>query len=218
MVFRVLIVCALIALFNKNYALSNDLDLQARIEKLERRIELEQESCKEMNARLKEEVQSLRNIITNEHRNGTLTHVYKRQSTPEVVAFTAYLSYNPEHIADGQIIPFDRTITNLGNAFNIHSHTFICPVDGLYMFSVVISHLTIGEVLGKLVIDGVNIVDAIADPVTNGHDQQGINMAVVQARKGQAVQVVNYLYNDVWYRSDETNRFSTFSGVLLQEM
>ncbi|KAH3810658.1 complement C1q tumor necrosis factor-related protein 3-like [Dreissena polymorpha] len=218
MVFRFLVGCALISILHRNYVQSDDFNLQARIDQLEKKIEFEKEStlqtCKKMNAQLQEEVLSLRTIITNVQQNGTLTN--KRQSPPELVAFTAYIENGAGHISNGQIIPFDRTVTNLGNAFNIHSHTFVCPVDGLYMFSFVVSHYGRGEVLGKLVIDGVNIVDAIANPVADDHDQQGVNMAVVQARRGQAVQVVNYLYNDAWYRTDEINRFSTFSGVLLQ--
>ncbi|KAH3810664.1 hypothetical protein DPMN_139058 [Dreissena polymorpha] len=79
------------------------------------------------------------------------------------------------------------------------------------------------EVVAKLVIDGVGIVEAISNPVQHAnqqndyHDQQGANIAVVEVRRGQSY-VVNYLHSDVVLRSDEIHRFTTFSGVLLHEM
>ncbi|XP_052215119.1 caprin-2-like isoform X2 [Dreissena polymorpha] len=200
---------------------SLDIGLEARVDELENQNEamLQQlAEYKEKNELLTEKLNVLSNVLTNVHLNMLPNFEHKRQTSPEAVAFTAYISHNPTHLNDGQIIPFDRTVTNIGDAFNVHSHMFICPVGGLYMFSFVMCQLGTSNAETQLVVDGVHIVDAITNPITGDHDQQGVNMAFVQVKKGQTVFVKNYFYSDISYRSEELHRFASFSGVLLQEM
>ncbi|KAH3811590.1 hypothetical protein DPMN_140000 [Dreissena polymorpha] len=141
---------------------------------------------KEKNELLTERLNVLSNVLTNVHLNVSSNYEHKRQTSPEAVAFTAYISNNPTHLYHGQIIPYDRTVTNIGDAFNIYAHTFICPVGGLYMFSFVMCQLGTSNAETQLVVDGVHIVDAITNPITGDHhDQQGVNMAFVQISGSQ---------------------------------
>ena len=43
---------------------------------------------------------------------------------------------NVEFFEEGQILPFDLVLTNVGGHFSEDVSSFICPVDGLYLFSV----------------------------------------------------------------------------------
>ncbi|XP_053379682.1 collagen alpha-1(X) chain-like [Mercenaria mercenaria] len=142
----------------------------------------------------------------------------KRQNILEAVAFTAYIDHDIQHIGIEQVIPYNQVVTNIGGSFNTNTHVFTSPVTGIYLFSYVVSQLGMTEIDIKLVLDGKNTVDAISDPVTAGHDQQAVNVAVLQVNKGQSVYVVNYYHTDVNIRSDELYRFSSFSGVLIQPL
>ena len=67
----------------------------------------------------------------------------------------------------------------------------------------------------KIVIDGSNQVDGIAESREYEHDVQGGNTIITYVDAGQAVWVVQYFEADSVVRGDANYRFTTFSGVLL---
>ena len=81
-------------------------------------------------------------------------------------AFTAYLDHELSHLGIDQTIIFNRVLFNDGNAFNSRSGIFTCPVNGVYMFFFAVGSGYGGsqhQIVAKLVTNGVNQVDAIAD-------------------------------------------------------
>ena len=96
------------------------------------------------------------------------------------MAFTAYIDADVAHVGINQAVPYNKVASNIGGGFNVHTHVFTAPVSGIYQFTFVISEISQTEMVAKLVVDGQNVVDAITNPVTPGHDQQGVNAAAIQ--------------------------------------
>ena len=49
------------------------------------------------------------------------------------VAFTAYSS-NATYSTEGEVIQFQEVLTNIGDAFDVTTGMFTCPISGYYMF------------------------------------------------------------------------------------
>ena len=62
---------------------------------------------------------------------------FSQSSSEATVGFSAYVSgSNDEEFEAGTVLPFSNIITNIGDSFNPENSSFVCPVDGLYMFTV----------------------------------------------------------------------------------
>ncbi|XP_045206828.2 heavy metal-binding protein HIP-like [Mercenaria mercenaria] len=60
-----------------------------------------------------------------------------REAVEKEVAFYAtHTQHDIRKLGQGQIIAFDQTVTNIGNAYNTHHGAFVAPVDGTYVFHV----------------------------------------------------------------------------------
>ncbi|XP_045187626.2 uncharacterized protein LOC123545367 [Mercenaria mercenaria] len=53
---------------------------------------------------------------------------------PTQVVFHSYLSTGVASIGEKLTVPFDKVSVNEGSGFDIGFHTFICPVNGIYVF------------------------------------------------------------------------------------
>ena len=85
------------------------------------------------------------------------------------------------------------------------------------MFYFTVSNSAGHQIVAKLVVNGVNYVDAIAD--SDGGNQyteaQGSNMAILSLSKGSHVSIENYRWGQQQADGAPTNRFSSFSGIRL---
>jgi hypothetical protein len=90
----------------------------------------------------------------------------RRRRQTEVVAFSVYLSHDIDHMGIGHHIVFDKTITNDGAGYNVHTGIFTVPVTGLYLFTFSVGDGGHYNVL-QLVLDGSNLVDIVDSPVNN---------------------------------------------------
>lgn len=134
------------------------------------------------------------------------------------IAFSAYLTHTNSHTVIGQPIKFDRVLINDGQGYNNYTGSFTAPVAGVYLFTFSIDSGKTTFV--KLVVNGVNQVDVIANPHTNVADKRlshsmGGNTAIVRVAQGDAVLVETYETADGQVSSSDTFRLCTFSGVLL---
>ena len=132
------------------------------------------------------------------------------QTTP--IAFTAYLDKTISHLGINHVIPFDKVLLNEGNAFNTHTGTFHCPRSGIYLFHFSIESEHAGVMVAKLVIDGNNQLDGVADG--GGFDMTSTT-AIVRVTAGQSVWVATYQVNDRTLFDTNNFRYTSFSGVLL---
>ncbi|XP_045187629.2 cerebellin-2-like [Mercenaria mercenaria] len=142
-------------------------------------------------------------------------NAFRRQSYDStVVAFSATLNRaNIEHIGVHQNIVFSDVITNIGNGYNNHHGLFIAPVSGLYMFSTTLLSGPNVEYSAAIEINGSDVVKMFERGTDNRHGS-ATQTVVVQLKKGDDV-AVQSLVPDHTYWGD---RYSSFSGVLLQEL
>ncbi|KAK3590480.1 hypothetical protein CHS0354_015647 [Potamilus streckersoni] len=131
------------------------------------------------------------------------------------VAFTAYLDHPVTDLTSGMVIKFSGTLINDGNGYDIHTGIFTVPVDGTYLFTFSIVRINANQLVAKLVVDGVGIVDAIADPAVGAHEHQGTNAAIIRVRKGQTVSIKAVHMESGTLFSLASDRYCTFAGVLL---
>ena len=107
------------------------------------------------------------------------------------VAFTAVMTSNQTIEVPGQPIVFDRTITNIGDAFHLVLNAFVCPDDDFYMFTwtVVATGLAGGQV--NLYMDGTNIKQSHLTPIASGYETTGTSSIshVQQCKQGSILQI-----------------------------
>ncbi|KAL3870739.1 hypothetical protein ACJMK2_038783 [Sinanodonta woodiana] len=139
----------------------------------------------------------------------------RRGIVAEHVAFTAYLDHPVTDITTGMVIKFSGTLLNDGNCYNIYTGIFTVPVDGTYLFTFSIVRINQNQLVAKLVVDGVGMVDAIADPAVGLHEHQGTNAAIIRLKKGQSVWIEAFHLESGTLFSLQNDRYCTFAGVLL---
>ena len=85
------------------------------------------------------------------------------------------------------------------------------------MFYFSVSNRAGHQIVAKLVVNGVNYVDAIADSEGGNHntEAQGSNMAILALSKGSHVCVENYRWGQQQADGAPLNRFTSFSGIRL---
>ncbi|XP_052803185.1 complement C1q-like protein 2 [Mya arenaria] len=155
-------------------------------------------------------------VLRNKHEHDTDRAARQIVYSPSQVAFHAYLSAHPTGLAHHDVIPFDMTKLNAGNAFDPSTHVFTCPFNGIYVFQSALMSEAHDMVQTEIVIDGADEVSMYAAGSTNSHGfDQGFNALVNTCRKGQRVWVRNYHINGHGMYSME---YSSFSGFLLYEV
>ena len=118
------------------------------------------------------------------------------------------------HAVTGLHITLFQVITNEGSGFNIHTGVFTCPETGMYLFS-----FSIGErgnaqqSWASLKVNSENIINAVAETLTETDDDQGSNTVVIRLQDGDSVWVSgNY---DNHHVEGSEFRISSFTGVFL---
>ncbi|KAL4229680.1 hypothetical protein ACF0H5_010068 [Mactra antiquata] len=130
-----------------------------------------------------------------------------------VAFYATHTDHNIHNLGARQILLFQQTHTNIGNAYNNNTGSFVAPVDGTYVL-----HATI---MG-IDTDGVTNQHFLAHFDVNGvpyskfyvtyHDQSS-QMLVINLKAGQTVTVKN----DISGVGFVGEHYSTFSGFLLYQ-
>ncbi|XP_052804671.1 uncharacterized protein LOC128234460 [Mya arenaria] len=100
-------------------------------------------------------------VLRNKHEHDTDRAARQIVYTPSQVAFHAYLTVHPTGLALHDVIPFDMTKLNAGNAFDPSTHVFTCPFNGIYVFQSALMSEPNDMVQTEIVIDGAEEVAAM---------------------------------------------------------
>ncbi|XP_036410800.1 complement C1q-like protein 4 [Megalops cyprinoides] len=130
-------------------------------------------------------------------------------STRSPVAF--YVALKEEFSTD-EILKFTDVVTNLGQAYEPSSGKFTCPTTGVYFFSFHIVK-TGRRLWADLMVNKEVVASATALDVM--HTDTAANSAVLKLKTGDQVYVK--LDGSDKTLQDTNNRYSTFSGYLVNE-
>ncbi|XP_072044711.1 uncharacterized protein [Amphiura filiformis] len=142
-------------------------------------------------------------------------------SLRQMVAFMAVKTTNQKG-APGDVVTFQETETNIGNAFDTTTSTFTSPVSGLFEFNF---HISIKQysypVISLMKISKKNgvsvIISTFESPENNLHISS--NTASVQLDAGDKVQLQfkarSGAIKNSNYGINEQFKYSSFSGVML---
>ena len=135
------------------------------------------------------------------------------------MAFSARLSGDQDSPNDGaslgqhQIVQFNDAITNIGNAYDVHSGIFTAPAAGSYAFF--LSQMTPNQ-HGYLELEinknGVTILDRVySESGSNDWDDQGSTLVTTHLATGDRVWV-----QEVYGDAVRADYWTIFSGFLVQ--
>ena len=144
-------------------------------------------------------------------------HTVQSKCIDDFVAFTAYINVASHYtsVTLDQRLIFNGVVTNIGNAYNQTSGSFVCPRHGIYQFTLSLWSEAGHDAKVELVkgIWGIMIVDVRANGgSTNEH---GGNSVIIECQANE----------QVWLRGKASNgelhthpayKQNTFSGMLIR--
>ncbi|XP_060598975.1 complement C1q-like protein 4 [Ruditapes philippinarum] len=131
------------------------------------------------------------------------------------VSFSAVLDDALFNIVIGQTIVFNKVFLNEGNAYNAQTGEFTVPMDGVYLFSYFVAEWNKDEVVLRLLVNGENRVDAVAEGLQDRHNDQGGNLVILRLHAGDTVLIQAYDSSNVHIDGAASYWYTSFSGVRL---
>ena len=132
-----------------------------------------------------------------------------------MVGFTAYSELS-QTLQEDDLVRFDETLTNYGNFYSAASSIFLCPYNGLYLFSMHVLAAQDSSVQINIMVDGRQMVIAWADGI-DGVYPQSSNTVVTECFEGQSVWLQSSSQSNGSRIFNNAFKHSTFSGVLIQK-
>ena len=131
------------------------------------------------------------------------------------IAFTVKNLERYSGIRGGQVLPYKDVVLNLGGHFSRSSHSFVCPVHGLYVFSVTIVTEKNFRDCVQLNMEGRKVcgICAYDDGESTSNGSGTLSMAL-ECLQGSVINVVNPVTGNFKRDSDE----QLFSGFLLKKL
>ena len=112
------------------------------------------------------------------------------------------------------MIVFGAIITNIGGYFNPDSSSFLCPVTGVYYFSLTVANVDEQDnIFAHIMKDDESLVTPMATRF--GTYNQGSASVVTVCERGQSVWAQNVIDSNAHMHGDPEYRYSTFSGFLI---
>ncbi|KAL3831363.1 hypothetical protein ACJMK2_023116 [Sinanodonta woodiana] len=140
-----------------------------------------------------------------------------RQVANEPIAFSTYITDYVYHLGINQVIKYNGVLTNEGSAYNSHTGIFTCPQGGLYLISFFANSMNGHPVWVQLMVDDINVSDAVGYSLRDNQDNQGGNVAILRLRAGQLVWTSIHYHSDSTLAGTREFRHVTFSGVRLSD-
>ena len=125
------------------------------------------------------------------------------------VGFTAYAEDWRSYQEDDLVL-FESVVTNLGAHYNPVTSTFLCPYDGVYLFSVSFNANSNYRMRASIIRNSSYLADALA--YTNENPNHASALVITDCSPGSKVWVRSY--NDNNYMTADP-RTALFSGYLL---
>ena len=130
------------------------------------------------------------------------------------IGFTACGRF-PRVYSENQTVLFDRQLTNYGGLYNSQTLSFICPVDGVYIFTVTIS-VNNANINVCIMRDDIELTDTWAR-TDNELFAHATNMVVTECLMGDVVwPLVSHSSGTGDISSSSTDCYTTFSGILIK--
>ena len=126
------------------------------------------------------------------------------------VGFTASANTGNTLYENGDVIVFDDVISNFGGHYNPNISTFICPWDGVYLFSVNVQGYLSATMDIDLMRNDVQLVEMMIDDITSVYNRASMTL-VIDCTSGDVM----------WVRAGHSNyihaaaRRTLFAGYLL---
>lgn len=130
----------------------------------------------------------------------------------EVAFYATHSKHDVTHLGDNQIIAFNQTVTNIGNAYNVHHGAFTAPVDGTYVFHVTLMG-TLHDAANKFYSAFIDVDDIAYSRFWIVPYDQSSHMFVIELKSGNVVSVKNARVDD----GIVGQHYSSFSGFLLYQ-
>ncbi|WAR27291.1 C1QT3-like protein [Mya arenaria] len=136
----------------------------------------------------------------------------RREYVGSPVAFLATLTNHITHAGALQPIVFDRVVSNVGGAYNVHLGSFVAPVSGIYVFSTTLLSYP-GHTSHFQFVKNNDFVSRLFLHTSSGQYETVSQTVVLQLNKGDDVTIRNQDPDEAIHGSN----YSTFAGFLIWE-
>ena len=131
----------------------------------------------------------------------------------EPIGFTACGAESRDYNVS-EIVLFERVLTNYGGYYSSQASSFMCPIDGVYVFTLAINvvETNIGVCINR---NGVELTTTWVDGAPHNH---ATNAVVTECLTGDVIWPrIKFISGDNNIYS-EINCFTSFSGVLIKHL
>jgi hypothetical protein len=147
-----------------------------------------------------------------------LENACKAANSNTFVAFYAQMNVTKQY-QDHESIQFSRVLINYGEHYHRNNGSFICPVNGIYMFTYTILSEIYANFNINLFIDDDLVTSSLGfRPFNATYNDKIENIAIVQCESYQSVQLKIKYINPPGLNSYLIQYKSSFSGTLLHAM
>ena len=131
----------------------------------------------------------------------------------DVVGFTVYADAHAYYDL-GEVVVFNGVTSNIGGHFQPATSSFLCPVTGVYYFSLAVSNVNDdNNIHAHLMLE--NQILASVRAAALGTYNQATNSAIITCEMGQTVWVQATASDEQRVFGDPNYRLSSFSGFLV---
>ena len=149
----------------------------------------------------------MENLIAND--------IYITEPTDEAVGFTAQAPSGDSFYNQNDLVIFDSTVSNIGGYYQTSSSQFLCPVDGMYAFSLNVLTGAASIFYGAIMKESAKL-DSVWDDTTGENRDTASNLVIAVCSKGERVWIRSLTDSGVLHNN--INAYTTFSGFLLNRL
>ena len=131
----------------------------------------------------------------------------------DVVGFTVYADLNA-YYDTGELVVFNGVTSNIGGHFQPATSSFLCPITGVYYFSLAVSNVNDDNGIHAHLMIEDQILASVRGTALGTYNQ-GTNSAITTCERGQSVWVQVACCDDQRVFGSATYKYSSLSGFLV---